>query len=104
MSGRGTYLDDILVFLDDAHGHHTHIPATRIPELLGRAKNDDDGRVTWALRPFDRDTLQGAYDLLPTCCFCHDAPGTEDMGDDLKACPPCCSAAAGSHYDDRTED
>jgi hypothetical protein len=64
MSTRGTYLDGDRVFLDDAHGHHTHFPARVAHHLLAAAKNDDAGRVTWALRPFDRDALQGAVNLL----------------------------------------
>ena len=104
MSSRGTYIEGRHVFLDDAHGWPMHIPVTRIPELLGVAKNSDLGRARFALRWFGRDALQGAYDLLPLCGFCKDAPGFNDMGDDRLACDACCSAAAGSKYDDTTED
>ena len=64
MSSKGTWLDDELVFLDDAHGRHTHFPARYAHTLLQHAKASDDGIARWALRPFDRDTLQGVVDLL----------------------------------------
>lgn len=64
MSTRGTFVEGEVVFLDDAHGHHTHIPNRVAHVLLQTAKNSDDGRAPWALRPFDRDTLQGAVNLL----------------------------------------
>lgn len=40
---------------------------------------------------------------LDPCAGCGDLPGTEAMGDGTKRCAVCCSAAAGSGYDDRTE-
>jgi uncharacterized Zn finger protein (UPF0148 family) len=64
------------------------------------AKRADDARAMWALRWFDRDALQGAYDLLPVCDECHEAPAFSDMGDGHVFCAECCSAAAGSKYDD----
>lgn len=104
MSSRGTFLDGHMVGLDDSHGWPTRIPATRIPGLLCDAKNDDDGKVRFALRWYLRDALQGAYDLLPMCDLCHEHPAFEDMGDGKTFCADCCSGAAGSKYDDRIED
>lgn len=103
MSNRGTFREGNTIYLDDAHGWPTHIPATRIPELLGEAKKSDEARARFGLRWFDRDVLQGAFDLLVVCDNCDDAPGVQDMGDGRLFCPECCSAAAGSRYDDRME-
>lgn len=103
---RGTWLEGGAVHLDDAHGWPTSIPARVAHLMLQTAKNSDDGRAVWAFRPFDRDTLQGAVDLLDNrdqCTNCHDAPGTQDMGEAGAWCEACCSAAQGTHHDDPTE-
>ena len=70
MSARGMWIEGRHVFLDDAHGWPTHIPADRIPALLDAAKNNDNGRATFAFRPFDRDLLQGAADLINQADAC----------------------------------
>ena len=104
MSARGTYIEGHTVYLDDAHGWPTHVPATRLPALLGEAKRSDDETAVFGLRHFHRDALQGAYDLLPQCDSCGEAPAFEDMGDGHTFCATCCSAVAGSpKYDDRIE-
>ena len=103
MTRRGTFVDGDFIHLDSTRGISVRIPATRIPSMLATAKNSDNGRAFFALRAFDRDALQGAYDLLPDCDACHDAPAFNDMGDDHLFCDDCCSSAAGSQYDDKTE-
>lgn len=106
---RGTWLEGGAVHLDDAHGWPTTIPARVAHLMLQTAKNNDDGRAVWGLRPFDRDTLQGAVDLLdarPTgqCSNCNDAPATTRVGDNNDPfCDGCASAAQGSIHDDKTE-
>jgi len=100
---RGTFVEGDFAHVDSVHGHPVRIPTTRIPTMLRDAKNADDARARFALRWFDRDALQGAYDLLPVCDQCHESPAFEDMGDGKTFCAGCCSAAAGSHFDDRIE-
>jgi len=78
MSTKGTWLDDELVFLDDAHGRHTHFPARYAHTLLQHAKADDDGIARWALRPFHRDVLQGVVDLLDQRDACTHTDKTGD--------------------------
>lgn len=97
MSSRGTYVDGDWVFLDDAHGHHTSVPARAMHVLLQAAKNNDDGRAVWALRPFDRDTLQGAVDLLDTRDQCTNTPCEEAAVFDLADSRPRCD----SHHQER---
>jgi len=103
MTRRGTFVEGDFVHLDSTRGISVRIPATRIPTMLATAKNSDKGRAPFALRWFDRDALQGAYDLLPVCDQCHETPAFEDMGDGKTFCADCCSSAAGSRYDDKTE-
>ena len=78
MSSRGTWLDGAAVYLDDAHGWPTNIPARIAHVLLQTAKNNDNGRAVWALRPFDRDTLQGAVNLLDQADACTHTDATGD--------------------------
>ena len=96
-----SWIDGDKAVVTTTRGIPVRIPTTRIPSMLGDAKKADDGRAMFALRWFDRDALQGAYDLLPTCDQCHEAPAFEDMGDGKTFCAGCCSSAAGSHYDDK---
>jgi hypothetical protein len=96
MSTRGTYLDGDRVFLDDAHGHHTHFPARVAHLLLTTAKNDDNGIARWALRPFDRDVLQGAVDLLDQRDQCTQPPCEDAAVFDLADARPRCD----SHHQD----
>ena len=98
MSARGTFLDGDDVFLDDAHGHHTHIPARVAHALLTAAKNSDDGFATWALRRFDRDVLQGAVDLLDQRDQCTTDPCDEAAVFDLADARPRCD----SHHQEKT--
>lgn len=103
MSAKPPTLDGDWVSLDDAHGHRTSIPGRVVHIMLVTANHNADGRAVWALRPFDKDTLAAAVELLDTrdlCAKCHDGRGTQDMGDGVMFCGPCCSAAHGTRHDE----
>lgn len=102
----GTFLDGNTVHMPDVNGFHASIPARVVHLLRETARNADNGRAKFGLRWFDRDDLTGAADLLDArnpCDQCHDAPGTQDMGDGNRYCDTCCSGAQGSRYDDKEE-
>lgn len=101
---------DIALFADEFGP--AEIPVRDLARLHYLADMANDCKVTVLGRRYHRDTLaaplrdfeNGDLPVLDPCSFCHDAPGTQDMGDGKKACPPCCAGAAGSGYDDRQED
>lgn len=60
----GTYIEGHTVHLPDVNGFPSTIP-TRVLHLVAHAANvTDSGRVTWGIRTFNRDVLNGARDLL----------------------------------------
>jgi hypothetical protein len=100
----GAWIDGGAVHLDDVQGFSKVIPKRELAGLTARANANDSGRALYGFNWFDRDALNGALGLLHgPCANCHDAPATEDMGDGRTFCPPCCSAAQGSRYDDRED-
>ena len=97
-----SWIDGDKAVVTTTRGIPVRIPTTRIPSMLGDAKKADNETAMFALRWFHRDALQGAYDLLPVCERCGEAPAFNAMGDDNAMwCDWCCSSAAGSIHDDK---
>lgn len=98
---------EIALFADE--NGPAEIPVREVSRLHYLADRANNARVTRDGRTYHRDTLgavkrdfeNGDLPVLADCSNCHDAPGMQAMGDGKTFCPPCCSAAAGSHYDDR---
>lgn len=99
------YVEGDTVHVHDRNGWG-EIPARVVHVLANYASQYDHESAVWCGRRYHRDLLNSARDLLDgrdQCANCKDEPGTNDMGDGTRFCAECCSAAQGSHYDDKED-
>ena len=96
-------LSDGWIQFDDGSGPN-ELPTDRIHIFAYGANQSDDAGLTICGRFVGRDTLialRSYLDDMDRCGQCREEPATQDMGDGSTFCAGCCSAAAGSAYDDR---